>query len=172
MHEAFAVRIRRIHRAEDHYDAQIDVIEREGDLRVELPLRAWEKQVLSAGGCKRVGRHLEHARETVWGCVRRCVRRGPGGSSEPPEPPQCLLLPAPGPPGSAPRPRSGPTRPSGSRRCCWSSRRPRGRFGCTARRHSCPCAARPRVISDYHFRKTVTEYDRKPGIKWMSCTAK
>ena len=30
----------------------------------------------------------------------------------------------------------------------------------------------PRVISDCHFRETATEYDRKPGIKWLSCTAK
>ena len=30
----------------------------------------------------------------------------------------------------------------------------------------------PRVISDCHFRKTATEYDRKTGIKWLSCTAK
>ena len=30
----------------------------------------------------------------------------------------------------------------------------------------------PRVISDCHFRKTATEYDRKPGIKWLRCTAK
>ena len=29
-----------------------------------------------------------------------------------------------------------------------------------------------RVISDRHFRKTATEYDRKPGTKWSSCTAK
>ena len=29
-----------------------------------------------------------------------------------------------------------------------------------------------RVISDRHFRKTATEYERKPGIKWLSCTAK
>ena len=29
-----------------------------------------------------------------------------------------------------------------------------------------------RVISDCHFRKTATEYDRKPGMKWLSCTAK
>ena len=29
-----------------------------------------------------------------------------------------------------------------------------------------------RVISDCHFRKTATEYDRKPGINWLSCTAK
>jgi hypothetical protein len=29
-----------------------------------------------------------------------------------------------------------------------------------------------RVISDHHFRKTATEYDRKPGIKWLRCTAK
>ena len=27
-----------------------------------------------------------------------------------------------------------------------------------------------RVISDCHFRKTGPEYDRKPGIKWLSCT--
>jgi hypothetical protein len=32
--------------------------------------------------------------------------------------------------------------------------------------------ARPRVISDCHFRKTGTEYDRKPGIKWLRCTEK
>ena len=30
----------------------------------------------------------------------------------------------------------------------------------------------PRVILDSHFRKTATEYDRKPGIKRPSCTAK
>ena len=29
-----------------------------------------------------------------------------------------------------------------------------------------------RVISDCHFRKTATEDDRKPGMKWSSCTAK
>jgi hypothetical protein len=29
-----------------------------------------------------------------------------------------------------------------------------------------------RVITDCHFRKTATEFDRKPGIKWLSCTAK
>jgi hypothetical protein len=29
-----------------------------------------------------------------------------------------------------------------------------------------------RVISDCHFRKTATEYDSKPGIKWLSCTEK
>ena len=29
-----------------------------------------------------------------------------------------------------------------------------------------------RVISDCHFRKIATEYDRKPGIKWLSCTGK
>ena len=33
-------------------------------------------------------------------------------------------------------------------------------------------AVRPRVISDCHFSKTATEYDRKPGIKWLSRTAK
>jgi hypothetical protein len=26
--------------------------------------------------------------------------------------------------------------------------------------------------SDCHFRKTGTEYDRKTGIKWLSCTEK
>jgi hypothetical protein len=31
-----------------------------------------------------------------------------------------------------------------------------------------PCRNR----SDYHFRKKSTEYDRKPGMKWLSCTAK
>jgi hypothetical protein len=29
-----------------------------------------------------------------------------------------------------------------------------------------------RVISDCQFRKTATEYDRKTGIKWLSCTEK
>jgi hypothetical protein len=29
-----------------------------------------------------------------------------------------------------------------------------------------------RVISDCHFGKTATEYDRKTGIKWLSCTDK
>jgi hypothetical protein len=28
------------------------------------------------------------------------------------------------------------------------------------------------VISDCHFKETTTEYDRKIGIKWLSCTAK
>ena len=28
------------------------------------------------------------------------------------------------------------------------------------------------MISDCHFRKTATEYDRKTGIKWSSCTEK
>jgi hypothetical protein len=30
----------------------------------------------------------------------------------------------------------------------------------------------PRVLSDCHVRKTATEYDRKPGIKWLGCNAK
>ena len=29
-----------------------------------------------------------------------------------------------------------------------------------------------RVISYCHFRKTDTEYDKKTGIKWLSCTEK
>jgi hypothetical protein len=29
-----------------------------------------------------------------------------------------------------------------------------------------------RDTSDFHFRKTATEYDRKPGMKWLSFTAK
>jgi hypothetical protein len=28
------------------------------------------------------------------------------------------------------------------------------------------------VISDCHLRKAGTEYDRKSGIKWLSCTEK
>jgi hypothetical protein len=28
------------------------------------------------------------------------------------------------------------------------------------------------VTSDCHFKKTATEYDRKPGIKWLRCTEK
>ena len=30
----------------------------------------------------------------------------------------------------------------------------------------------PRVISDCRFRKTATGYDRKLGVKWLSCTEK
>jgi hypothetical protein len=43
-------------------------------------LGAWEKQVLSARGFKRVGRHSEYAIYTVWRCVGRC----PGGSRKRP----------------------------------------------------------------------------------------
>jgi hypothetical protein len=35
-----------------------------------------------------------------------------------------------------------------------------------------PSEADARVISDCHFRKAATEFDRKPGIKWLSGTAK
>ena len=28
------------------------------------------------------------------------------------------------------------------------------------------------VTSDCHFRKTATEHNSKPDIKWLSCTAK
>ena len=45
---------------------------------------------------------------------------------------------------------------------------PRVRFGAR-------WAGAPRVISDCHFTKTGkkgAEYDRKPGIKWLSCTEK
>ena len=35
-----------------------------------------------------------------------------------------------------------------------------------------PPRLRGRVISDCHFRKTASEYDRKPGIKWLRCTEK
>ena len=35
-----------------------------------------------------------------------------------------------------------------------------------------PAQDSPRVISDCHFRKIATEYDRKAGIKWLSCTEK
>ena len=31
---------------------------------------------------------------------------------------------------------------------------------------------RVRVVSDCHFRATATGYDTKPGIEWLSCTAK
>jgi hypothetical protein len=37
---------------------------------------------------------------------------------------------------------------------------------CTAR------CSHGRVISNCHFRNTGTEYNRKPGIKWLSCTEK
>ena len=42
------------------------------------------------------------------------------------------------------------------------------------RPHRAAAAARlcPWVVSDSHFRKTATEYDRKPGIKWLGCAAK
>ena len=32
--------------------------------------------------------------------------------------------------------------------------------------------ARRRDKSDCHFRNTDTEYDGKPGVKWLSCTTK
>jgi hypothetical protein len=32
-------------------------------------------------------------------------------------------------------------------------------------------SSRPRVRPDYHFRRTATEYDRKPGMKRLSCAA-
>ena len=35
-----------------------------------------------------------------------------------------------------------------------------------------PSEADARVISDCHFRKAATEFDRKPGIKWLSGAAK
>ena len=41
---------------------------------------------------------------------------------------------------------------------------------CLPRTKSKGCAYR--VMSDCHFRKTVTEYDRKSGIEWLSCTGK
>jgi hypothetical protein len=50
------------------------------------PFLTWGQQVRSARGFKRVGRHSEYAIYTVW----RCVRRGPGGSNEPPEPRICF----------------------------------------------------------------------------------
>jgi hypothetical protein len=43
----------------------------------------WRDRFLSARGFKRAGRHSKYAIYTVL----RCVRRDPGGSSEPPEPP-------------------------------------------------------------------------------------
>jgi hypothetical protein len=36
----------------------------------------------------------------------------------------------------------------------------------------CIIGGAARVIPDCRFRKTGTEYDRKPGMKWLSCTAK
>ena len=62
---------------------------------------------------------------------------------------------------SAPAP-AGP-RPAPAR--CWGRRR----LGGSLRRARRPG---PRDESDYHFRKTATEYDRKPGINRLSCTAK
>jgi hypothetical protein len=42
----------------------------------------------------------------------------------------------------------------------------------SARSYGPGAPAAPRVIPDCHFRKTGTEYDRKPGIKWSICTEK
>jgi hypothetical protein len=39
-------------------------------------------------------------------------------------------------------------------------------------RDTFPRRREDRVTSDCHFRKTATEYDRKTGIKWSSCTEK
>ena len=33
-------------------------------------------------------------------------------------------------------------------------------------------SAAGRVVPDSHLRKAATEYDRKPGITWWSCTEK
>jgi hypothetical protein len=33
----------------------------------------------------------------------------------------------------------------------------------------CYNAGKPRDESDRHFRKAATDYDRKPGIKQLSC---
>ena len=63
---------------------------------------------------------------------------------------------APRTPAAAPSSGSATAKPSRRRRTCSPPRR----RGCD------------RDKSDYHFRKTATEYDRKPGIKWLSCTAK
>jgi hypothetical protein len=35
-----------------------------------------------------------------------------------------------------------------------------------------PDRGAPRDKSDCHFRTTATEYDSKPSIKWLSCSAK
>jgi hypothetical protein len=40
------------------------------------------------------------------------------------------------------------------------------------RAHELCGAGAARAISDCHFRKTATEYDREPGIKWLGCTEK
>jgi hypothetical protein len=42
-----------------------------------------------------------------------------------------------------------------------------GAYGCGA-----GLVGECRVVSDCHFRETATEYDRKTGIKWLSCTEK
>ena len=59
------------------------------------------------------------------------------------------------------------------RQCDRALRAPRRARGSRAAA-PCPAPARtaPRVISNCHFRKTGTEYDGKPGIKWLRCTEK
>jgi hypothetical protein len=36
----------------------------------------------------------------------------------------------------------------------------------------CGPGARVGINPIFYFRKTATEYDRKSGVKWFSCTAK
>jgi hypothetical protein len=52
----------------------------------ERRVRLGEAEARSAKGVERVGGHSEHSVYTVW----RCIGRGPGGSSEPPEPRVCV----------------------------------------------------------------------------------
>jgi hypothetical protein len=70
---------------------------REAAPRLWRRAATWEKQVPSAREFKRVGKHSDYAISTVWRCVKRGPggpRRGPGGSSEPLEPPICFTLAA------------------------------------------------------------------------------
>jgi hypothetical protein len=60
---------------------------------------------------------------------------------------------------------------------CAAAHRPTHAPVCVLIGHAMPGGAlqrrgATRVISDCHFRKTATEYDRKTGIKWLSFTEK
>jgi hypothetical protein len=110
-------------------------------------------------------RHPEYAIYTVW----RCVRRGPGGSSKPPEPPISLspwCAPSAAATADCWRRRRKSPRPRTWRTPRWPSPRARGLAG--------PRRAwrRPRVRSHRWFRNRGTNCVSESAIEWMSGSTK
>ena len=75
-----------------HIGRPVDHTSPDSEVVIRPALRAWKKQVLSARGSKWVGTRkalrIRHMNKSLW----RCIRRGPRGSSEPPEPPISFSL--------------------------------------------------------------------------------